>query len=218
MTHHHICLVLVPASGKRERGRGAPPPPQSKAIPKISSCTLCAYVLNHSVVSDSATPCTVAHQAPLSMDSPGKNTGVGCHALLQGFFPPLTLLRPFCPEVSHWSHLASRDAGKCSLYSGWLQVHQKFGSLSSKEEVNAHWGTIAVSATKQETGNEISPHTSVPGDSSWSVCGPKGGRSLEFKQSLKFLLLHETRPFNYWILKESKPSDLWLHVWNLFLF
>ena len=26
-------------------------------------------------------------QAPLSMDSPGKNTGVGCHALLQGIFP-----------------------------------------------------------------------------------------------------------------------------------
>jgi len=26
-----------------------------------------------------ATPWTVAHQAPLSMDSPGKNTGVGCH-------------------------------------------------------------------------------------------------------------------------------------------
>ena len=26
---------------------------------------------------------TVAHQAPLSMGSPGKNTGVGCHALLQ---------------------------------------------------------------------------------------------------------------------------------------
>ena len=30
---------------------------------------------------------SVAHQAPLSMDSPGKNTGVGCHALLQGIFP-----------------------------------------------------------------------------------------------------------------------------------
>ena len=29
---------------------------------------------------------TVAHQAPLSMDSPGKNTGVGCHFLLQGVF------------------------------------------------------------------------------------------------------------------------------------
>ena len=29
---------------------------------------------------------TVAHQAPLSWDSPGKNVGVGCHALLQGLF------------------------------------------------------------------------------------------------------------------------------------
>ena len=32
------------------------------------------------------TPWTVAHQALLSMDSPGKNTGVGCHFLLQGTF------------------------------------------------------------------------------------------------------------------------------------
>ena len=30
---------------------------------------------------------TVPHQAPLSMDSPGKNTGMVCHALLQGIFP-----------------------------------------------------------------------------------------------------------------------------------
>ena len=30
---------------------------------------------------------TVACQDPLSMDSPSKNTGVGCHALLQGIFP-----------------------------------------------------------------------------------------------------------------------------------
>ncbi|KAM7233981.1 hypothetical protein CapIbe_016118, partial [Capra ibex] len=29
----------------------------------------------------------VAHRTPLSRDSPGKNTGVGCHALLQGIFP-----------------------------------------------------------------------------------------------------------------------------------
>ena len=33
-----------------------------------------------------ATPWTVARQAPLSMNSPGKNTGVICHALLQGIF------------------------------------------------------------------------------------------------------------------------------------
>ena len=28
----------------------------------------------------------VAHQAPLSWDFPGKNTGVGCHFFLQGIF------------------------------------------------------------------------------------------------------------------------------------
>ena len=30
-----------------------------------------------------ATPQTAAHQAPHPWDSPGKNTGVGCHFLLQ---------------------------------------------------------------------------------------------------------------------------------------
>ena len=32
------------------------------------------------------TPWTVAHQAPLSWDFPGKSNGVGCHFLLQGVF------------------------------------------------------------------------------------------------------------------------------------
>ena len=30
------------------------------------------------------TPWNEAHQAPLLMDSPGKNIGMGCHSLLQG--------------------------------------------------------------------------------------------------------------------------------------
>ena len=30
---------------------------------------------------------TVAHQPPLSWDSPGKNTRVSCHALFQGNLP-----------------------------------------------------------------------------------------------------------------------------------
>ena len=33
-----------------------------------------------------STPWDVAHQAPLSMNFPGKNTGAGCHFLLQGIF------------------------------------------------------------------------------------------------------------------------------------
>ena len=34
-----------------------------------------------------ATPCRAPCQAPVSMDFPGKNIGVGCHSLLQGIFP-----------------------------------------------------------------------------------------------------------------------------------
>ena len=34
-----------------------------------------------------ATLWTVAHETPLPWDSPGKNTGLGCHALFQGIFP-----------------------------------------------------------------------------------------------------------------------------------
>ena len=38
------------------------------------------YILSHfSCDGLFVTPWTIAHQAPLSMDSPGKNTGVGCH-------------------------------------------------------------------------------------------------------------------------------------------
>ena len=48
----------------------------------------CALVLSHfSRVLLFATLWTVAHQAPLSRDCPGKNTKVGCHALSQGIFP-----------------------------------------------------------------------------------------------------------------------------------
>ena len=49
--------------------------------------TLCLCVLNRfSHVQLCATPWTVAHQAPRPWDSPGKNIGVGCHALFQDFF------------------------------------------------------------------------------------------------------------------------------------
>ena len=40
-----------------------------------------------SVVSDSATPGTVARRLFRLQDCPSKNTGVGCHVVLQGIFP-----------------------------------------------------------------------------------------------------------------------------------
>ena len=43
----------------------------------------------------------MSRQAPLSMDFPGKNTGVGCHSLLQGIFPTQGLNpHPLC--LLHW--------------------------------------------------------------------------------------------------------------------
>ena len=71
--------------------------------------------ISHSVVSDSAIPWTVAHQASLSMDSPGKNTGVGSHALLQGIFPTqgsnLGLLHYSTPQVLlHYLNLVKADS------------------------------------------------------------------------------------------------------------
>ena len=54
-----------------------------------------------------STPWTVSCQAPLSMNSLGKNTGVGFHFLLQGLFPTqgsnLSLLH--CRQILyHLSH------------------------------------------------------------------------------------------------------------------
>ena len=44
--------------------------------------------VSRSVISDSVTPYTVAHQAPLWIEFPSKNTEVGHHSLFQGTFPP----------------------------------------------------------------------------------------------------------------------------------
>ena len=47
------------------------------------------------------TPWAVTHQAPLFIDSPGKNSGLGCHFLLQGVF--LTqVLNPHLLHLLHW--------------------------------------------------------------------------------------------------------------------
>ena len=54
-----------------------------QSLPTFSSCTISLC----SVVSDSVIPWTVARQAPLPWGFSGKNTGVGCHFLLQGISP-----------------------------------------------------------------------------------------------------------------------------------
>ena len=48
---------------------------------------MCCTVPSHSVVLDSGTPWSVAPDSSLHGDSPGKNTGMDCHVLLQWIIP-----------------------------------------------------------------------------------------------------------------------------------
>ena len=70
------------------------------------SWPLCVH-FGCSVVSDSVTPWTVAHQGPCPWNSPGKNTGVGSQSLLQGIFlihgsnPHLLHCRQVLYHLSH---------------------------------------------------------------------------------------------------------------------
>ena len=83
-------------------------------------------LFSHSVMSDSLWPHGLQHTVFLcAWHSPGKNTGVGCHALLQGIFPTqgsnqhlLRLLT--CRQVLY--HWASREAQTTD------SLHQKAAS------------------------------------------------------------------------------------------
>ena len=97
--NEYLYLSLVPLSGtgvNLEFGEG-----NQKEWPSgWSNCVTNAHITNvywvldpvghrgsHSVVSDSATPWTVAYQAPLSMEFPRREYWSGLHSLLQGIFP-----------------------------------------------------------------------------------------------------------------------------------
>ena len=51
---------------------------------ELCCCCCCCFIAKSY---PTLRPNRIAHQAPLSMAFPGKNTGVGCHFLLQGIFP-----------------------------------------------------------------------------------------------------------------------------------
>ena len=80
-----------------------------------------------SVMSDSATPRTVAHQALLSRHFPGKNTSTGCHFLLQGMDLPDLGLEPVssisCTGRQVLYHCATWEAHRyttmCKIDNEW---------------------------------------------------------------------------------------------------
>ena len=75
----------------------------------------CVWVLSR--VRLFVTPWSVTCQAPLSMGFPGKNTGVGCHFLLQGIFPTqgsnqgLLHRRQILYQLKPWGSLPKHKMG-----------------------------------------------------------------------------------------------------------
>ena len=69
-------------------------------------------------------PWTIAHQAPsVRGDSPGKNSGVGCHAPLQGIFPSWgsNLGLPHCRQILyHLSHQGSPGKVTAQCLFFWM--------------------------------------------------------------------------------------------------
>ena len=98
---------------------------------------VCACMLSHfSHVQLFCNPMDYSPQAPLSMNSPGKNTGVGCHALLQGIL--LTQgSNPYLLCLLHW------QAGSLPLVppgkpwkAGQLYAKNQTGLLSHSRHKN----------------------------------------------------------------------------------
>ena len=75
----------------------------------------CCCLVTKSYPDSFVTPWTIAHQAPLAWDSPSKNTGVGCHFLLQGIF----LTQGSNPRLLRWQ-MGSLPPGKPTVWITYL--------------------------------------------------------------------------------------------------
>ena len=82
--------------------------------PEEAFVSLCCCSVGQSCLT-LLTPWTVAHQAPGSSahrDSPGKNTGVGCHAFLQGSSQPRDRIQVSCIAGGFFFFLLAELPGK----------------------------------------------------------------------------------------------------------
>ena len=99
---------------------------------------------SHSVVSQSLRPHGLSS---VHGDFPGKNTGVGCHFLLQGIFPTQGS-NPYLPHCGqthyHLSHQGSPHPG---ILTSWQEPHQTFRP-SSRSKLWLHGTGLVTEAWK----------------------------------------------------------------------
>ena len=93
-------------------------------------------LFSHLVVSSCfVTPWTIACPSPLSMDSPGKNTGVGCHFLSPGDLPDPRIEPKF--PLSSVLQVDSLPSEPSSLRC--LKAPQKSSTYPTVHSVNGYW-------------------------------------------------------------------------------
>ena len=92
------------------------------------------------------TPWTVARQAPLSMGFSSKNTGVGCHTLLQGIFPtwglnPCLLRLLHCRPSLLLSHQGSSFSKQWSHSTFLPSMHENSAVciFSVTQDITSHF-------------------------------------------------------------------------------
>ena len=101
------------------------------------------------IVSNSANPQMAARQVLCPCDSPGKNTGVGCHVLLQGIFPT---------QGSNPSLLRGRQILYHLSHQGSPHFHDSSGKMQMiirKHHTNPNWGRFY-----KTTGGNLQKHSS----------------------------------------------------------
>ena len=117
-----------------------------------------------------ATPGTVAYKFPLSKgfsrDFPGKNTGVGCHFLLQEIFPTQGLNPGLlhCRQMLHClSHQGSHNYIQIPglLLTGWVTLDKPLKICDSGTSLMAQWLRLCTSTTG-DTGSSPCWETKIP--------------------------------------------------------
>ena len=108
------------------------------------TCLLLLLLSRFSRVRLFATPWTAAHQGPPPWDSPGKNTGVGCHFLLQ------------CMKVKSESEVAQ----SCPTLNDPIDCNPPGSSIHGIFQARVlEWGTIAFSNLFSCVQLFVSPRT-----------------------------------------------------------
>ena len=101
-----------------------------------------------------ATPWTITYQAPLSMNFPGRNTGVGCHFLLQRIFPTQGSNPglPHCRQTLY--HLSYRALSPWTLR---MFSSVQFNSVTQSSPTLCDPITVALQASLSITNSRSSP-------------------------------------------------------------